>query len=44
VRVLQILPRHGVERAERLVHQQDARLLRKAARDLQPLLHSARHL
>ena len=42
--VLQFLPRHGVERAERLVHQQHGWVLRKAARDLQPLLHSARHL
>ena len=41
--VLQALPRHRVERAERLVHQQRLRLLREAARDLQPLLHAAGH-
>ena len=39
--VLQRLPRHGVERAERLVHQQHRRLLREAARDLHALLHAA---
>ena len=42
--VLQRLARHGVERAERLVHQQHGRVLRQAARDLQPLLHAAREL
>ena len=42
--VLQALPRHRIERAERLVHQQRLRLLRQAARDLQALLHAARHL
>ena len=42
--VLQPLPRHRVERAERLVHQQRLRLLREAARDLQALLHAAGHL
>ena len=39
--VLQALPRHGVERAERLVHQQELGLLRQAARDLHALLHAA---
>ena len=38
------LPRQRVERAEWLVHQHDARLLREAARDLHPLLHAAREL
>ena len=42
--VLQALPRHRVERAERLVHHQRLRLLRQAAGDLQPLLHAAGHL
>ena len=42
--VLQALTRHRVERAERLVHQHDARLLRQAARDLHALLHAAREL
>ena len=42
--VLQILPGHGVERAERLVHHQGRRVLREAAGDLQALLHAARHL
>ena len=42
--VLQALPRHRVERAERLVHQQRLGLLREAARELQALLHAARHL
>ena len=42
--VLQAMPGHGVERAERLVHQEDRRLLRQAARDLQALLHAAGEL
>ena len=42
--VLQRLPRHGVERAERLVHQQHRGLLRETARDLHALLHAAREL
>ncbi len=42
--ILQRLPRHGVEGAERLVHQQHLRLLRQRPRDLQPLLHAAGHL
>jgi hypothetical protein len=42
--VLQRLPRHGIERAERLVHQQHGGVLGEAARDLQPLLHAARQL
>ena len=33
-----------VERAERLVHQQDARLLGKRAHDRDALLHAARKL
>ncbi len=42
--VLQVLPGHGVERAERLVHQQHVRLLGQAAGDLQALLHAAGQL
>lgn len=41
--VLQALARHRVQCAKRLVHQQRRRLLREAARDLQALLHAARH-
>ena len=41
--VLQSLPRHRVQRAERLVHQKRLRLLRQAAGDLQALLHAAGH-
>ena len=39
--VLQLLARQRVERAERLVHEQQPRLLREAARDLHALLHPA---
>jgi hypothetical protein len=42
--VLQRLARHGVERSERLVHEQHLRLLGEAAGDLQALLHAPRHL
>src|SRR5947209_8484277 len=42
--VLQSLPRHRVECAERFVHQQRLRLLCQAAGDLQALLHAAGHL
>ena len=38
--VLQALSCHGIERAERLVHQEDGRILREAAGDLQALLHA----
>ncbi len=37
-------PRQGVERSERLVHQQHLGLDRERARDLQALAHSAREL
>ena len=39
--ILQCLARHGIECAERLVHQQYCRLLREAACDLHTLLHAA---
>ena len=42
--VLQGLAGHRVERPEWLVHHHRRRLLRKAACDLQPLLHPTRHL
>ncbi len=42
--VLQRLTRHRIERAERLVHQQQPRALRQCARDLHALLHAAREL
>ena len=42
--VLQRLPGHGIERPERLVHQQHRWLLRQAAGNLQPLLHAAEQL
>jgi hypothetical protein len=42
--VLERLPRQRVERAERLVHQHHARLLRETARNLHALLHPAREL
>ena len=42
--VLERLARHRVERAERLVHHQRGGLLRETSRDLQSLLHAARHL
>ena len=42
--VLQALARHGVQRAKGLVHHDQLRLLRQAARNLHPLLHAAREL
>ena len=42
--VLQLLARERVERAERLVHQQDVGLVREHARDRDALLHAARKL
>ena len=42
--VVQPLPRHLVERAERLVHQQQRRRERERARDRHALLHAARQL
>ena len=41
---VQPLARHLVERAERLVHQQERRLERERARDRDALLHAAREL
>ena len=38
------LARHGVERAERLVHQQQRRLVHERAADADALLHAARQL
>ena len=38
------LPGHLVERAERLVHQEDRGLERERARDGDPLLHASRQL
>ena len=42
--VLEDLPGLRVQRAERLVHQQDIRLERERARETDPLLHAARKL
>ena len=36
-----VLARHGVESAERLVHQQDRRIVDKRTADRDPLLHAA---
>ena len=42
--VLQLLARHRVERAERLVHQQELGIVGEHARDRDALLHAAREL
>src|SRR5579883_1550289 len=39
-----LLPRHGVERRERLVHQQELRVVDEGTADGDPLLHAAREL
>ena len=42
--VLHVHPGEGIQRSERLVHQDDARLERQAARDRDALLLAAREL
>ena len=40
----ELLARHGVERRERLVHQQNRRIVNERAADRNPLLHAAGEL